>query len=578
MKHETRHKDRGLFIDSIVENCNKELADEWFKFANDWDNQCKLVEFVRTYRPGFSLPKKIYNGIRGSYNVNWRLEFEDGFSVMIHVPIPHAVAFPDEKIRAEAAAMMLIRDNTTIPVPEVYAWCTSADNPTGYGPLIVMEYIEHTQSLEKLIKNQMKAAGSSSPKKGLTDSKLLKAYRQMANIMLQLSTIEGSAIGFPSVPKSKSNKRPVSSSSAKLGTSSRSTHQPQSRISRVHRRFISQSMSDLVRSGGIPPSVLPPANKTYSTSDEYYQAMADMHLTHLALQHNNAVTSPPDGREKYVARQLFRKLAREGRLARDEEEGDHGNTTAGQQKGVFKLWCDDMRPASVLLDDNDDVVGVIDWEMSYFAPASFHDNPPWWLIINKPEFFEKGISAWVKEYERHLPLFLEAVEQEEARLGETKEKVDDGLATLHSDLQLLAIDEAAEDGRPSTLMSKRMKRNWENGRFFVDYCARRNYGFDPFYWKYLDKKFFGKNKKTGLLLKKCGYKSRLHFLSDRERAQMEPFIAWKLEDRDDEQVVEWDEKDAKAVLEACLTGTLGEMAIPKPRVIPWTMTDRPDSP
>lgn len=61
------------------------------------------------------------NGIRGSYNVNWRLEFEDGFSTMIHVPIPHAVAFPDEKIRAEAAAMMLIRDNTTIPMPEVYA-------------------------------------------------------------------------------------------------------------------------------------------------------------------------------------------------------------------------------------------------------------------------------------------------------------------------------------------------------------------------------------------------------------------------------------------------------------------------
>lgn len=358
MKNETRHKDRGLFIDSIVENRNEELTDEWFKFANNWDNQLKLVEFVRTYRPGFSLPKKIYNGIRGSYNVNWRLEFEDGFSVMIHVPIPHAVAFPDEKIRAEAAAMMLIRDNTTIPVPEVYAWCTSADNSTGYGPLIVMEYIEHGQSLEKIIRDQIKAAGSSRPKKSLTDNKLLKAYRQMANIMLQLSTIKGSAIGFPSVPKSKSHKRPVSSSSAMVCTSSRATLQPQSPVSRVHRRFISQSLSDLVISGGIPPCVLPPT-KTYSTSDEYYQAMADMHLTHLALQHNNAVTSPPDGREKYVARQLFRKLAREGRLAGNEE--DHDKTTgAGQQKEVFKLWCDDMRPASVLLDDNDDVVGVID--------------------------------------------------------------------------------------------------------------------------------------------------------------------------------------------------------------------------
>lgn len=266
-----------------------------------------------------------------------------------------------------------------------------------------MEYIEHAQSLEKIIRDQIKEAGSSSPKTSLTDNK--QAYRQMANIMLQLSTIGGSAIGFPSVPKSKSHKRPVSSSLAKVVTSSRPTHQLQSRISRVHRRFISQSISDLVISGGIPPSVLPPINKTYSSSDEHYQAMAGMHLPHLALQHNNAVTSPPDGREKYIARQLFRKLAREGRLTRDEDD-HHDNTPAGKQKKVFKLWCDDMRPASVLLDDNDDVVGVIDWEMSYFAPTPFHDNPPWWLIINKPEFFTKGISAWAKEVRASLALVL----------------------------------------------------------------------------------------------------------------------------------------------------------------------------
>ncbi|KAL2283173.1 hypothetical protein FJTKL_10070 [Diaporthe vaccinii] len=97
-----------------------------------------------------------------------------------------------------------------------------------------------------------------------------------------------------------------------MGISSRSTLQPQSRISRVHRRPISRSISDLVISGGMPPSVLSPTKKTDSTSDEYYRAMANMHLAHLALKHNNAVTSPPDGREKYVARQIFRKLAKEG--------------------------------------------------------------------------------------------------------------------------------------------------------------------------------------------------------------------------------------------------------------------------
>ncbi|KAJ4415023.1 hypothetical protein N0V82_007605 [Gnomoniopsis sp. IMI 355080] len=561
-----------MFVDSMVDNRNERLADEWLNdFALDPDNQAKLVEFVRTSRPGFSLPKMIHNGIRGSYNVNWRLEFEDGLSTMIHVPIPHAVAFPDEKIRAEVAAMKLVRDNTTIPVPEVYGWGTAVENPTGYGPFIVMEYIKHTKSLEHVILHHIKSVERSGmtkrrSDKTQSDKTLLKAYRQMANIMLQLSTIEGTAIGYPSLPKP-----PKASLLAPSSSASSPTEVPisnKSHISGVNHRAISQSTNDLVTMGGTPPSVLSPSHKTYNTA-EYYQAMADMHLAHLAFQHNNAVLSRPDGREKYVARQLFRKLAREGRLAGEKRVYD---------KDVFKLWCDDMRPASVLLDDNDDVVGVIDWEMSYFAPASFHNNLPWWLIVDKPEFYEKGLSSWVKEYERHLPLFLQAMDMEEAELRGTREETRHVDGALHRRRQPGDTDEAGEDGRSSGQVSKRMKQNWENREFFVDYCARRNYGFDPIYWKYVDEKFFGKNKKTALLLQKGGYKGRQHLLSEKERAQMEPFISWKLEDREDEKIVEWDEKDARAILAACLAGTLGDIDIPKPRLIPWTMTDRSPSP
>lgn len=575
-KSEMRHKDRGLFIDSLFTNRSAELADEWLSFAFNRDNQVKLVEFVYKHRPGSALPKRLHEAVRGSYNVNWRLEFEDGFSTMIHVPIPHSVAFPDEKIRAEVAAMTLVREHTTIPVPEIYAWCVSANNPTGYGPLIVMEYIEHTKFLEHVIRDQLDAAGtSSSPKKDPLDSTLLKAYRQMANIMLQLSTIEGSAIGYPSIPRLKAHEPPVSSSSAKVPASSESTHQPESRIWEVQHRPVTQSTNDLVLSGGIPPCVLPVHKKTYNTSHEYYQAMADMHLTHLTFQHNDAVLSLPDGRESYVARQLFRKLAREGRLAQSEE--DDNATTATQQDEVFKLWCDDMRPTSVLLNDNNDVVGVIDWEMSYFAPASFHYNPPWWLIIDRPEFFKKGLRSWVKEYERHLPLFLKAVEMEEVELKKAKQKAGDGQEPLHSRLQALAIDEADSHGHQPKPVSKRMKQNWDNGRFFLDYCARRNYGFDSIYWKFVDKKFFGKSK-NGLLPKRGRYKGRLHLLSEKESAQMETFVRWKREDREEDKIVEWDERDARTVLAACLAGTLGEIEIPKPRLVPWTMTDRTPPP
>ncbi|POS70216.1 phosphotransferase [Diaporthe helianthi] len=571
-KYKIRPRDRGIFVDSMVDNRSEELADEWLKFALDPDNQAELVDFVRRYRPGFSLPKMIYKPIRGSYNVNWKLEFEDGFFVMIHVPIPHLVAFPDEKIRAEVAAMRLVRNNTTIPVPEVYGWGTTAENPTGYGPFIIMEYIEHAKCLEHVITDEMESLKSNGFKKDGSDKKLLKAYRQMANIMLQLSTIEGSAIGYPSLT------RPPKPSSSSTAPAKEPLNSQPGISKNVHHRPLTQSMNDLIRMGGLPPSVLPPTNKTYNTSHEYYLAMADMHLTHLIFQHNSAVLSPADGREKYVARQLFRKLAREGRLTKGEECRHHDGTAAQRRKEIFQLWCDDMRPSSVLLNEDYDVVGVIDWEMTYFAPADFYDDPPWWLIIDRPEFHDKGLSSWIKEYERFLPLFLEAVDLEAAALREPRKQMKNGASALHGGAQLLALDEAAKDGGPHKPRSGRVRQNWENGRFFVNYCARRNYGFDPIYWKCLDERFFGKNKKSGLMTRKSDYKGRLHLLSEKERAQMEPFVAWKMEDREDEKVVEWDAKDAQKILEACFAGTLGEIDIPRPRHIPWMMTDRPDSP
>lgn len=575
-KYTMRPRDRGVFVDTMVDNRNEELADEWLGFALDPDNQAKLVEFVRRYRPGFSLPRKIYGAMRGSYNVNWRLKFQDGLSVVIHVPIPHAVAFPDEKIRAEVAAMRLIRNNTTIPVPEIYGWGTTAENPTGYGPFIVMEYIEHTKCLEHVITDEIDRFKGKSPQKDPSDKKLLKAYRQMANIMLQLSTIEGSAIGYPSLPKASKPSFSSSTSTNAPVSSSQSTHQPQSQVSRVHHRPLTHSMNDLVGMGGVPPNALPPRNKTYNTTHDYYLAMADIHLIHLTFQHNNAVLSPPDGREKYVARQLFRKLARDGRLTKDGENHDDAKTL--KNKETFKLWCDDMRPTSVLLNDDYDVVGVIDWEMAYFAPAAFYDDPPWWLIIERPEFYQKGLSSWIKEYERFLPLFLDAVDLEEATLRETRDKAKNGTGTIHRGEKFPAIDEGVKDGCSPKAISERIRQNWENDKFFVDYCVRRNYGFDPIYWKCLDKKFFGKNKKSGLLLRRSKYKGRLHLLSEKEKAQMEPFVKWKMEDRGDEKVVVWEEKDTQAILSACLVGKLGDIDIPNPRFIPWTLTHRPDSP
>ncbi|KAJ2994394.1 hypothetical protein NUW58_g1568 [Xylaria curta] len=99
-------------------------------------------------------------------------------------------------------------------------------------------------------------------------------------------------------------------------------------------------MNDLVVHTNAPASILP--SQTYTSADEWYRALADMHITQLVFQHNDAVEDEDDARDKYVARQLFRKLAAERRLA-PELESDGG----------FTLFSEDFRPANILLDDGE---------------------------------------------------------------------------------------------------------------------------------------------------------------------------------------------------------------------------------
>ncbi|KAL1952791.1 hypothetical protein VTO42DRAFT_4252 [Malbranchea cinnamomea] len=75
-------------------------------------------------------------------------------------------------------------------------------------------------------------------------------------------------------------------------------------------------------------------------------------------QRNDAVDDENDCRKKYIARCLFRKIARAYFQA---------------DPGPFRLYCDDFRPSNVPVTSDADfrVAGVIDWEYTYVAPAEF---------------------------------------------------------------------------------------------------------------------------------------------------------------------------------------------------------------
>ncbi|RFU25426.1 hypothetical protein B7463_g10914, partial [Scytalidium lignicola] len=144
------------------------------------------------------------------------------------------------------------------------------------------------------------------------------------------------------------------------------------------------------------------------------------------------------------------------------------------------------------VDDNDKIVSVIDWEFTYAAPAEFAYSPLWWLLLEPPEEWPRGILDWSKEYEPRLRTFLEALKEQEDSM------ISDGQLT--------------EDQR----LSARMKESWETGDFWMAYAARKSWTFDVVFWQMINSnpRFF----------EKPGYDEGPKLLSQEERNGMEEFV------------------------------------------------------
>jgi hypothetical protein len=113
------------------------------------------------------------------------------------------------------------------------------------------------------------------------------------------------------------------------------------------------------------------------------------------------------------------------------------------EAGPFKLFCDDLRPTNFLVDADFRIVAVIDWEFTYAAPAEFAHSPPFWLLLERPEYWPEGLSDWAAAYEPRLQIFLRVlVAREQARI---------------------------EDGTlgPENTLSARVRESWERGDFWT---------------------------------------------------------------------------------------------------------------
>ncbi|KAI0108031.1 kinase-like domain-containing protein [Daldinia grandis] len=481
--------------DDLAWEKSDQEVEAWERSLNKSHIYRGIIDLIKTYRPGEAV--ELHRPIRGGYNVFYRLEYKDGSSVAMRIPCEGIVKFPEEKVRYEVATMRYVAANTTIPVPRIYHFGAAAENPVGLGPFIIMDYIEHERTMSDALKDPALEPDESHVLDPTIDEGRLEfLYGQMANIVLQLSTLKFPRIG--------------------------SLGEDQNGDISVSGRPLIQNMNSLLEFAGVAPTLLP--SRPYDTSDEWFCALADMHLAQLTFQHNDAVLDEDDARDKYLARQLFRRLASEGQLTSRLDAGvdDGGKDIDGSG---FGLYSEDLRPSNVLIDKDDRVVGVIDWEFAYAAPPQFSFDPPWWLLLKGLEYWDDGYESWMEAYEPRLETFLRVLEREERE--ERKKK-------SSSEIVGNTIASSSLEDVP---LSRKIRNSWEKRAWMVNYAARSSWVFDFIFWEFLDPEYFGDNEKGD-------HHPRLSLLTEQQIGAMEPFVKMKMEESKERSLVEWNHDDA----------------------------------
>lgn len=453
-------------------------------------------EVVAAVASHFGAPASPVTPLRmGGYNMLYRISVSGlKNDILVRVPCPNLSQFPEEKTRQEVATIQLLRENTALQVPE----CLHSGRHT-FGPFIFLPFIQNRGDMSDALSKPREDSNEVPVLDEDIDEDLLRElYSKMAASLIQLWQVE-----FPSIGSLTEDAGSVS----------------------VASRPVTLNMSNMVQLGNIPRCVLPPEDTTYATADEWYIALAEMHIAQLVFQHNDLVSSEEDCANKYVSRILFRRLAKEGKLstfgfAQDDWSVQSRHMAAlcpaPKSSESFRLWCDDLRPNSFLVDESNEIVSVIDWEFTYSAPTQFILDPPWWLLLDVPEMWSAGMIDWTKKFEKRLETWISSMK--------------------------MAEESAGQNVLPFTL-SEYMRESWTTGRFWLSYAARKSWAFDAIFWNHLDARFFGKRMDDGPL-----WKCRLALLTDDETIGLEQFVQRKMEESKERRLVSWEGEEARSRL------------------------------
>lgn len=115
-------------------NVNKRRPRSSNKTLGRQSEQCsrnRTSEWVATFHPDRLACRLEGAFIHGAYNVCQKVDFSDGIVCDKHA---------DEIVAMEAEVLRVIRENTTIPVPDIKAWGLAVDNSPGLGPFYYYDF------------------------------------------------------------------------------------------------------------------------------------------------------------------------------------------------------------------------------------------------------------------------------------------------------------------------------------------------------------------------------------------------------------------------------------------------------
>ncbi|GFG05129.1 hypothetical protein IFM61392_03672 [Aspergillus lentulus] len=350
----------------------------------DWVNKVnmarvdgRICDWVKSFHPK-NLSCRLDGGfLNGAYNLGQKFAFDDGTIWFLRLPRASSISpeYADEKVAMEVEALHLIRENTSIPVPEIYAWGFSEENPLGLGPFMLMSFIDGV-----CLKDVLGEDGSRLLKQGIPDADIEYVYRQMARFMLQLFKLDFERVGSLPSPRTKFP---------------------------APARPLTWKVHAILRLGGV--NTFGDRDEGFSTTREYLQYVNNQDWQQLRLQ-PNSIAGPEHARSSYASLKILQSLIPE-----------LTNTT--YDRGPFKLICDDFGLGNVIVRSKDDltITGVIDLEWVYAGPAQLFASAPWWLLLDRPintewDFEEGEAPKATDRYFECLAIFKRVLAEEEAEM------------------------------------------------------------------------------------------------------------------------------------------------------------------